>query len=251
MHISLTKTKHTWFQARNKCSLIGNEHTNINISTVNSDPIWTGDSARYLPWVEYLGDYLEKPCNTYPAKCQGDKTAFCGSGNPSFISDAFSIYQKERLDNGNCLAVDRQIDSLYYVARNCSMKYFQICLNGSVHQQNNMENRIWIDSFNICFPSYMLSRYSLVYNANFTRIGTYCYLILDDGFRAHGNQPEVTIHWIGSKLVKELATEIVPILKSSLKTSIETGDVSCDWRNANVSPVSTKGERYRTIDQDL
>ncbi|CAC5387726.1 unnamed protein product [Mytilus coruscus] len=231
VRISLTKTKHIWSQARNKCSLIGNEHKNITVPTFDSDLMWTGDSARYLPWVEYLGcyglkaglvvdkihvepgkqlkecllhckqndfiglqqsncvclhylkftdDYLVKPCNTkgYPAKCQGDKTAFCGSGDPGYISDAFSIYQKvnvsERLDNGNCLAVERQIDSLYYVARNCSTEYFQICLNGGVHQQNMM-NRTWIDSFDMCpAPSYRLSRYSLVYNkANFTRMGTY------------------------------------------------------------------------------
>ncbi|XP_063400073.1 uncharacterized protein LOC134684699 [Mytilus trossulus] len=55
VHISLTKTKHTWFQARDKCSLVGNVHTNITIRTLNSDLMWTGDSGKYLPWVEYLG----------------------------------------------------------------------------------------------------------------------------------------------------------------------------------------------------
>lgn len=53
--ISLTRTKHTWSQARKKCSLIGNEHTDITVPTFDSDLMWTDDSARYLPWVEYLG----------------------------------------------------------------------------------------------------------------------------------------------------------------------------------------------------
>ncbi|CAC5421195.1 unnamed protein product [Mytilus coruscus] len=81
----------------------------------------------------------------------------------------------ERVDDGNCLAVDRRNDSFYYVARDCSAKYFQICLKGSVQfYQQNMANGTWIDSFPMCLPSYMLSRYSLVYNnANFSRMGTY------------------------------------------------------------------------------
>lgn len=54
VRISLTSTKHTWSQARNKCSLIGIEHTNLN-KTFDSELMWTGESARYLPWVEYLG----------------------------------------------------------------------------------------------------------------------------------------------------------------------------------------------------
>ncbi|XP_076113588.1 uncharacterized protein LOC143081757 [Mytilus galloprovincialis] len=232
VRISLTRKKHTWSQARNKCSLIGIEHTHLTFQTFDSELMWTGENARYLPWVEYLGcyglesddlivdkrnvkpgtqlkeclvhckqydfiglqqsncvclHYLEltgvyvvQPCNTkgYPAKCQGDTTAFCGSGNSGYISDAFSLYQKvnvsERLDNGNCLAVDRQNNSLSYVARNCSTEYFQICLNDAEHQQN-IKKRTWIDSFDICAPpTHMLSRYSLVYNkTRFPRMGTY------------------------------------------------------------------------------
>lgn len=55
VRISLTRTKHTWSQARNKCSLIGIEHTNLAFQTFDSELMWTGESARYLPWVEYLG----------------------------------------------------------------------------------------------------------------------------------------------------------------------------------------------------
>ncbi|VDI02900.1 Hypothetical predicted protein, partial [Mytilus galloprovincialis] len=61
VQLSLTKAKHTWFQAKNKCSLVGKEHTNITVPTLNSDLMWTGDSARYLPWVEYLGCHGLKP----------------------------------------------------------------------------------------------------------------------------------------------------------------------------------------------
>lgn len=57
VQISLTETKHTWFEARDKCSLIGNEHTNITIPNLNSDLMWTGDCGRYSPWVEYFGKY--------------------------------------------------------------------------------------------------------------------------------------------------------------------------------------------------
>ncbi|CAC5364426.1 unnamed protein product [Mytilus coruscus] len=235
MHISLTKTTHDWFQARNKCSLIGYEHTNLNITIVKSDPIWTGDSARYLPWVEYLGcyelkpgrqlienrtnvepgtqlkecllhckqssfiglqqsncvcllsldltsDYLSNPCNKYPAKCQGDQTAFCGVDYSVSISDAFSVYKKvnvtERVDDGNCLTVDIKNNQCYYAARDCSATAFQICLNDSVTSksfyQQNVLSETWIDSFNLCNTSSMLVRYSLILDeAQFSRRGTY------------------------------------------------------------------------------
>lgn len=63
VQISLTKKQHTWSQARNRCSLIGNEHTNITFPNFNSGLMWTGGSGRYSTWVEYLGKYaysLEK-----------------------------------------------------------------------------------------------------------------------------------------------------------------------------------------------
>ena len=50
---------------------------------------------------------------------------------------------------------------------------------------------------------------------------------------------------IKPKLLNELATEIAPILTIIFKTSIETGEVPNDWRNANVTPVFKKGERYK------
>ncbi|XP_071121254.1 uncharacterized protein [Mytilus edulis] len=235
VHTSLTKTKYTWSQARNKCSLIGNEHTNITIPTLNSDLIWTGDSARYLPWVEYLGcfglkeerqliidkthvesgkqlkecllhckqssfiglqqsncvclhfleltsEFLETPCNAFSTRCQEDQTAFCGTIESRYISEVFSIYQKvnvtERVDDGNCLAVDNNNDSFNYIALNCSTTAFQICIKDSVSSnkfyQQNTSIGTWIDSFKLCQKSYMLARYSLVYNKpQFSATGTY------------------------------------------------------------------------------
>lgn len=55
---SLTRKKHTWSQARNKCSLIGIEHTHLTFQTFDSELMWTGENARYLPWVEYLGKFV-------------------------------------------------------------------------------------------------------------------------------------------------------------------------------------------------
>ncbi|CAC5386064.1 unnamed protein product [Mytilus coruscus] len=183
-----TKTKYTWFQVRNECSLIRNESTYIDIPTFNSDLRWTGDNARYLPWVEYLGcfgfeerqlvagsrnveqgkqlneclmhckqynfiglqqskcvclhdlilsnHYLKFQCNTVPEQCQGDEDAFCGTKKSGDSSIAFSLYQKvnvtERVDDGNCLAVDKKNDSINYVARDCSATAFQICLKGEL-----------------------------------------------------------------------------------------------------------------------
>ena len=48
-----------------------------------------------------------------------------------------------------------------------------------------------------------------------------------------------------NQLLKELATEIVPILTIIFRKSFDTGEVPSDWRNANVSPVFKKGEKYK------
>lgn len=56
--IYITKAKYTWFQVKNECSLIKNESTDMGLPNLDSDLMWTGDSARYLPWVEYLGKYM-------------------------------------------------------------------------------------------------------------------------------------------------------------------------------------------------
>lgn len=44
-----------------------------------------------LHYLLLTSTYIRTPCNTYPAKCQGDQNAFCGDTKPN--SDAFAIYQ--------------------------------------------------------------------------------------------------------------------------------------------------------------
>ncbi|XP_052067426.1 uncharacterized protein LOC127706781 [Mytilus californianus] len=220
VQIYRTKAKYTWFQVKNECSLIRNESTNMSISTLDTDLMWTGDSARYLPWVEYLGcfrlkdmtlvdnstnvetgkqlkecllhckqydfiglqqskcvclfyleltaDYIEHPCNTNPEKCDGDLHAFCGEESST---NSYSIYQTvnltERVEDGDCLAVDKNNDSFNYISQNCSAPAYQICLRDSVYSTNflsqHKSTETWIGSFSLC-PSYMLARYRLVFN---------------------------------------------------------------------------------------
>ncbi|CAC5386070.1 unnamed protein product [Mytilus coruscus] len=168
VHIYITKAKYTWFQVKNKCSLIGNESTNIHISTFDSNLMWTGDSARYLPWVEYLGCFGLKE----------ERQLVVNRTNVETGKQLKALNVTERLDEGNCLAVFKKKDLFsYYLARDCSAKAFQICLRDiqytECHQQNVLTGT-WIDAFHLCRPSYMLSRYSLVYNnVRFTRTGTY------------------------------------------------------------------------------
>ena len=45
-------------------------------------------------------------------------------------------------------------------------------------------------------------------------------------------------------ILKQLAIEIAPILTFIFNTSLETGEVPSDWRNANVVPIYKKGSRY-------
>ena len=49
---------------------------------------------------------------------------------------------------------------------------------------------------------------------------------------------------IRPKVLKELATNIAPILHIIFGVSLDTGVVPRDWRCANVSPVYKKGEKY-------
>lgn len=49
---------------------------------------------------------------------------------------------------------------------------------------------------------------------------------------------------ISPRVLKELAEEIAPILKIVFESSITSGSVPEDWRNANVTPVFKKGEHY-------
>ena len=45
-------------------------------------------------------------------------------------------------------------------------------------------------------------------------------------------------------ILKQLAISIALIITIILNTSLETGEVPSDWRNANVVPIYTKGSRY-------
>ncbi|XP_052067422.1 uncharacterized protein LOC127706777 [Mytilus californianus] len=47
-----TNEEYEWFEAKNKCTLLTNER---NFSTSTTRLGWTNFSAKYLPWVEYLG----------------------------------------------------------------------------------------------------------------------------------------------------------------------------------------------------
>jgi hypothetical protein len=50
---------------------------------------------------------------------------------------------------------------------------------------------------------------------------------------------------IPPRLLKEVASEIAPALHTIFQQSLYTGCVPHDWRNANVSPLFKKGEKYR------
>ena len=47
---------------------------------------------------------------------------------------------------------------------------------------------------------------------------------------------------IRARLLKECATNIAPISANIFRRSLKTGDVSADWRDANISPVFKKGK---------
>lgn len=49
---------------------------------------------------------------------------------------------------------------------------------------------------------------------------------------------------ISPRVLKELAVEISPILKIVFESSLSTGIVPRDWRDANVTPIFKKGEHY-------
>ncbi|CAC5387727.1 unnamed protein product [Mytilus coruscus] len=55
--VHLTSQNYTWFEARNLCTLfkVGSMHLQINGLTVPSRLMWTHGTAKFLPWVEYLG----------------------------------------------------------------------------------------------------------------------------------------------------------------------------------------------------
>ena len=49
---------------------------------------------------------------------------------------------------------------------------------------------------------------------------------------------------ISARVLKELSSEIAPILTTIYQTSITTGEVPADWREAHISPIYKKGEHY-------
>jgi hypothetical protein len=52
---------------------------------------------------------------------------------------------------------------------------------------------------------------------------------------------------ITSRVLRELSTDIAPILKIIFKRSYDTGDLPDIWKNANVSPIFKKGKRFETV----
>ena len=49
---------------------------------------------------------------------------------------------------------------------------------------------------------------------------------------------------ISPRILRDLAEEIAPILTILYQSSLDTGQVPSDWRNANVAPIFKKGEHY-------
>ena len=49
---------------------------------------------------------------------------------------------------------------------------------------------------------------------------------------------------ISPRILRDLAEEIAPILTIIYQSSLNTGHVPSDWRNANVAPIFKKGEHY-------
>jgi hypothetical protein len=48
-------------------------------------------------------------------------------------------------------------------------------------------------------------------------------------------------------VLKELSTDIVPILNIIFKRFYDTGDLPDIWKNANVSPIFKKGKRFEAV----
>ena len=48
---------------------------------------------------------------------------------------------------------------------------------------------------------------------------------------------------ISSRILKDLAAEILPVLTFIFQQSLNTGEVPSDWRVANISPIYNKGDR--------
>ena len=53
------------------------------------------------------------------------------------------------------------------------------------------------------------------------------------------------------RILKQLASTIAPILQTIFQKSLNTGKVPSDWKQANVSPIFKKGERYNAANYRL
>ena len=77
--------------------------------------------------------------------------------------------------------------------------------------------------------------------------------VSEDGVRKllqKGNPRKATgFDMIPGRLVNDFSEELAPILAIIYKKSIQTGKVPDDWKNANVSAVFKKGQRYEFIIQ--
>ena len=47
-----------------------------------------------------------------------------------------------------------------------------------------------------------------------------------------------------NRVLQECAAEITPAITAIFQRSIETGELTKDWRDANVAPVFKKGDRH-------
>jgi hypothetical protein len=50
-----------------------------------------------------------------------------------------------------------------------------------------------------------------------------------------------------NRVLKELANQLAPVLTILFQQSIETNILPEDWRNANVTPIFKKGDRYKAV----
>lgn len=55
--VYFTNKKYEWFKAKNQCTLLRNKRS-IAHSHLPTGLGWTNYAAKYLPWVDYLGKYV-------------------------------------------------------------------------------------------------------------------------------------------------------------------------------------------------
>jgi hypothetical protein len=52
---------------------------------------------------------------------------------------------------------------------------------------------------------------------------------------------------IHGRVLKELNEQVAPILTSIFPKSLKSGEISKDWKHANVAPAFKKGEKYKAV----